>query len=142
MSWTYDPSMATEVDKVRFLIQDTVITRPLLQNEEIQFMLTQYPDYRMAAANCADVISAQYATKADGKTIGNLELSYRNIFLKYADLAKRLRMQASKFVLPYAGGISTADKQTQEQDPDRVKPSFKRGQMNEKLPDLDFDGDD
>ena len=137
MSWTYDSSMPTPKDKVRFLIQDTVTTNQLLQDEEINFMLVDYPNYKMAAANCADVLSSKFSGMADERKIGNLTLKNSDRSKKYADLANRLRMQASKFILPYAGGISQSDKQTTEDDTDRVKPFAKRGAMDQKLPEID-----
>lgn len=137
MSWSYDPTMPTNMDKVRFLIQDTNTLDQLLEDEEINFMLSDYPNYKMAAANCADVLSSKFAGIADSKTIDNLSLSFQNKSQKYAALANRLRMQASKFLLPYAGGISKNDKQRNEDDPDRVKPFAKRDQMDKKLPAMD-----
>jgi len=134
MAATYDPTMTTDKDKVRFLIQDTVVASAMLQDEEIAFMLTLYPSFRLAAANCADICSSKFASMAESKTIGNLSLSYGDKSKKYAQLANSLRMQASKVIMPYAGGISQSDKQTIEEDQDRVDPSFRRNQMNEKLP--------
>ncbi|MNB67617.1 hypothetical protein D3C87_865190 [compost metagenome] len=46
MPWTYsgDPS-SSELDKYRFLISDTIEAEPVLQDGEIEFMLTQYDDH-------------------------------------------------------------------------------------------------
>lgn len=142
MSATYNTAMTTNVDKVRFLIQDTVVASAMLQDEEISFMLTLYPNFRLAAANCADILASKFANMAEDKTIGNLRLSYGDKSKKYAALANSLRMQASKVILPYAGGISESDKETIEEDQDRVNPAFKRNQMNEKLPALDITEDE
>ena len=142
MAATYDPTMTHTRDKVRFLIQDTIVASAILQDEEIDFMLTEYPNYKMAAANCADVISSKMASAAQERTIGNLKLVYADKAKKYAELANRLRMQASKVVLPYAGGISKADKDTINQDTDRVEPSFRRGMQKQSLPSVDISDDD
>jgi hypothetical protein len=142
MSATYDSSMASNRDKVRFLIQDTVVASAMLQDEEIDFMLIEYPNYKMAAANCADVLSSKFASAAEDRQIGNLRLRYADKSKKYADLANRLRMQASKFILPYAGGISKADKEAINDETDRVEPSFRRGQMKQALPSVDIADDD
>jgi len=142
MAATYDSSMTTNKDKVRFLIQDTVVATAMLQDEEINFMLIEYPNYKMAAANCADVLSSKFASAAESRTIGNLKLEYSDKAKKYADLASRLRMQASKFILPYAGGISQADKEAINDDTDRIEPSFRRGQMKQALPSVDIADDD
>lgn len=46
MAWTYsgNPS-SSEVDKYRFLIGDTISSEPILQNEEIQYILTTYSSH-------------------------------------------------------------------------------------------------
>jgi len=142
MAATYNPAMPTTRDKVRFLIQDTVVASAMLQDEEIDFMLTEYPNYKLAAANCADVLSSKFSGMAEEKTIGNLKLTYRDKSKKYADLANRLRMQASKVVLPYAGGISQTDKESIEDDDDRVKPAFSRDMQKQALPSVDITDDD
>ena len=142
MAATYNPAMPANLDKVRFLIQDTVVATAMLQDEEINFMLIEYPNYKMAAANCADVLSSKFASSAEDRAIGNLRLHYADKAKKYADLANRLRAQASKVVLPYAGGISKADKNAINDDTDRVEPSFRRGQMKQALPSVDIADDD
>ena len=142
MAATYNPAMPAKLDKVRFLVQDTVVATAMLQDEEINFMLSEYPNYKMAAANCADILSSKFAGMAEEKKIGNMTLVYRDKSKKYADLANRLRMQASKVVLPYAGGISQNDKEAIEDDTDRVQPSFRRGQDKIALPATDITDDD
>jgi len=102
MAATYDSSLSTDKDKVRFLIQDTVVASAMLQDEEITFMLTEYDDYHLASAACADVLSAKFASMADKKTVGKLSITYTNRSKTYSDLAKQLRVQS---VVPYAGGV-------------------------------------
>lgn len=43
MSWSYsgDPA-SNEIDRIRFIIGDTHITEPILQDEEIQYLITEY----------------------------------------------------------------------------------------------------
>lgn len=43
MSWTYsgDPS-SSDLDKYRFMLGDTIAEEPLMQNEEIQFIVDTY----------------------------------------------------------------------------------------------------
>lgn len=126
MAATYDPSLTTPKDKVRFLIQDTNIATAMLQDEEINFVLTDYPNYKLAACVCAETLSLKFASMPQEKKIGNLSLTYGDRAKKYSDLANKLRAQASKVLLPYAGGISKADKNITNNDDDRVKPTFSR----------------
>ena len=43
MSWTYsgDPSVS-DLDKYRFMIGDTIQTQPIMQDEEIQYIINTY----------------------------------------------------------------------------------------------------
>jgi len=95
--WSYsgDPS-ATDRDQVRFYCQDTVENRPLLQDEEIDFLLSQWsaavnsPLY-VAAVAC-EVIAGKFATSinvsADGVNVDQAALQQ-----KFNDLASSLRDQ-------------------------------------------------
>lgn len=134
MATTYNATMPTDKDKVRFLIQDTKLTPALLQDEEINFVLSEYPNYILAAAVCAENISAQLVGTATDKKIGNLSLTYGDKSKKYAELANSLRARASKILLPYAGGISQTDKELVNNDDDRVKPAFSRDMQKQALP--------
>ena len=136
MAATYDASLPTAKDRVRFLIQDTNVASAMLQDEEITFMLTEYPNYRLAAAACAEALSLKFAGMPQEKKIGNLSLFYGDQAKKYSELASKLRTQASKILLPYAGGISKADKNAINNDSDRVKPAFKHDMQDQKLPSI------
>lgn len=132
-NWTYsgDPRDSNR-DAVRFLIGDTDENDQLISDEEIAYMLLTLSVYRTAAL-AATGISKSFAGKASSKTVGSLSL--KNGFEKkadsYKDLAARLDGMANRGALvsfaAYAGGISKADKQTQNDDSDWVKPSFYRG---------------
>lgn len=132
MSWTYsgDPSIS-DLDAVRFLVGDTDSSDPQISNEEITFLLAQEGNTYKAAAGAAKSIMAKYARLAD-KSVGDLSISYSQRQAAYEKLAESLTTSASmRSAVPLAGGISVADKLVQEQDPDRVKPVFFRGQFDE-----------
>lgn len=95
--WSYSGDPATsELDQVRFYVQDTDEARPLLQDEEIEFLLTQWaasfgsPLYTAAVA--AEIIAAKFAAQitvsADGVSVDQGSLQQ-----KYNDLATSLRDQ-------------------------------------------------
>lgn len=74
-SYSGDPS-ATDLDKVRFLLSDTNSTSPLLQDEEIYWLLEEWSNAYEAAASGAEIIAGQYAHKSDySKSVGDLSLS-------------------------------------------------------------------
>ena len=76
MSFSYsgDPT-TSDLDAVRFLIQDTTTPNEFLQNEEINFLLAQEVNFYMAAAAAAMTISGRtHNTKS--KKVGDLTLTF------------------------------------------------------------------
>ena len=107
MSWSYsgDPS-ASPKDAVRFLVGDTQEGVPLAQNEEIEWVLTQYKNIYAAAAQVAISISAFFATQADMVKIGPISEQSNGRALAYANLAMELKREAaSKRTLNITGAI-------------------------------------
>lgn len=130
MAWSYtaDPTNRP-IDAVRFLIGDTDSTDQLIQDQEIQWFLLNEPVIR-AAARAAEAIAAKFSRKAD-KRVGDLWLELSQRAKQYRELAGELWEQAggkspNLALAPYAGGISRADKDSVEEDSDRVRPAFKR----------------
>lgn len=96
MSFDYsgDPS-TSPLDEVRFLLQDTDETKPLLQDEEINYAIarlghTYGGDGLMAAAYCADVIAGKYAGEVSISADG-VSVSAGEVQQKYQQLAISLR---------------------------------------------------
>ena len=125
MTWTYTLATlaTTPKDQVRLMIEDTDTTDQQLQDEEIQFFLTQEGSVSRTAARCAETLAAKYARQADRK-VGDMSLSASQRSKAYLELAARIRQQARINVAPYAGGISAGDKEANAADTDRVSPSF------------------
>ncbi len=131
MAWNYDPTTigVNPTAQVRFLIGDTNPIEPLLQDEEINFVLQVNQDgqtiYR-AAWRCCEAIAGQFARWSDTQT-GDLKLKASDKFKQYTARAIQLRSQAyTHDIMPYAGGLSISDKESQEQDTDRIPPFFSR----------------
>lgn len=135
MTWSYsgDPS-SSSVDSVRFLIGDTDSTDEQLQNEEISWLLSENSNSVYdASIEAARALSAKYARLAVTKTVGDLKIEYQDRSKRYADLVAILEMQkdSRSVPIPYAGGISVTDKDTKEDQIDRVEPRFVRGQFRQ-----------
>lgn len=127
MTWSYsgDPS-SSDRDAVRFLCGDTDTTNQLLTDEEIDWILTEESNVYLAAAQACGSIASTFASKAD-KSVGDLRISYESIQKQYADRSAKLQSRgAVRSAMPYAGGISKNDKETVEEDTDRVVPAFER----------------
>jgi hypothetical protein len=126
----YDPEN-DPVDAVRFLVGDTASPFEL-SDTEILFALDQDANTYAAAAICARALSARYARQVDTK-FETVESKYSQLRDSYEHLARSLDIQAKRrggMGLPIAGGISNAEVETVQSDPDRVKPFFKENLFN------------
>lgn len=125
MSFTYrGPSFSTR-DQVRYLVQDTDSSDPLLSDDEVGWLLSQYADIRVAASEAAKQIALQFARKPKIVKEGTVMVDYGARSAQYMALAAQL---AQRLAMPFAGGISESDKLAREQDTDRVQPTFTRDQ--------------
>lgn len=117
MTWSYSGDPAhSELDQVRFEIQDVRADRALLSDEEITFLIERqrplYDDPVMAAIHAAEIIAARYAGEvsisADGVSIDSTGLREA-----YLSMAGQLREQRASLVgvapEPYAGGMDPAE---------------------------------
>lgn len=123
MGWTYDASLRDSKDQVRFLIQDVNSSKQLVQDSEINWVLNQEANVYMAAAAICDTLVAR-ASGVKSKKIGELAISYDPTF--YRGLGMQFRSRGSGHQVPFAGGISQADKAIQQGDSDATSPSVFR----------------
>lgn len=96
MAWTYSVAdLATSPrDELRFIIQDTEPTLPLLQDEELDYLLTKwlerFDSVTFVAAVAAEVVARKFTSivtvSADGVSVNTADLSQR-----YRDMAANLR---------------------------------------------------
>ena len=130
MSWSYsgDPTTSAK-DEVRFLIGDTDSREPLLQNEEIAYVLGKYNNSPInAAIRCCETIMAKFARLVN-EAVGQVKINYRERYENYRDTIADLRRRlAIEDATPYAGGISVSDKRTNQDNDDRVRPDFTKHQ--------------
>lgn len=125
MAWTYNPLILSDTDHVRLLIGDTKSTDPQLQDEEIDFLLTEHGAVRSAAIAACRTLAAKYARLCD-KWVGDLKILASQKQLHYTRLMEMLSA-SNLSAVPSAGGISIAQKTAYEGDTDRVQPAFRRG---------------
>jgi len=93
MTWSYDPSLPTDKDKVRFRTGDTDETDQLLQDEEINYLLSETTNVLLAASRAAKAIAAKFARQAD-KSVGSLSISLSQKAQAYMALAADLEKRA------------------------------------------------
>lgn len=145
LNWSYTGDPANRpLDAVRLLISDTDSARPQLSDDELAWLLTQETNPYYAAARAAELISSSYSGKST-KTVGDLSISFGELASHYGDLADRLRAQAADprlsgaVPVPYAGGLSVAEKQGDVADTDLVQPAFRVNQHSSPGRDLSSD---
>ena len=121
---SYDSSLSTSKDRVRWLIGDTDTDNEYAKDEEIQWALTQEKNVYMAAAAVAMAI---YRKNREGGvqelTVGETKIKYDRA-MEFRALAEDLRMRGSTYKVPSAGGVYEDDRETYEEDTDLIQPAF------------------
>ena len=140
MAFTYggDPANSA-LEKVRFLIGDTVSATAQLQDAEINFLLTESGNNTYLAASSACLaIAAEYGRLVD-KEVGDLSIFFSQRQRNYLDLAEKLAKQAGKKSTPnlYAGGINTSDKDVYDDNTSIVHATFKRDMFTNQAQDTE-----
>ena len=116
--------MIAKRTQIRLLLGDTdfnAVQGLRLEDEEIDYIVATYGTVENAAPYACDSLVAKFAHRRIGTT-GNQD-DRRYEWLKSHGMM--LRARAAQAVAIGATGISASDKQTAEEDTDRVVPSFK-----------------
>lgn len=139
--WTYNQALAATVPLfyVRRLIGDVLVSDQQLMDNEILAALTEKGGNKYAAAaECCRFIAGQFSRKPENtSTVGGQSTSYGDQAKRYLTMAAEFEKQAKLTpagTFAYAGGISIADKRTNQQDTDRVNPNFNLGMDDNMLP--------
>ena len=131
MTWTYGNSPSDNVngtyniDLLRFLIGDTDTDHQLLQDEELDFLISTQSNYYMAAAIAADALTAKFAPSTQEK-LGDWSQDFQQRYDHFLALSKELRRLAARGITGFFGGMPT----TTEPVADHEK-RFKRDQMED-----------
>ena len=151
MSWTYTgqpftegtPSTQQNRDSVRFLLGDTLMSDPQLQDGEIDGLIyntragssgtgtavinTTIDVYQAAIAGCV-ALAAIYTRKAN-KSVGDLSIQSAAIADNYRKLRSDIQAQAARHSVPtpYSGGISKSDAEIDNTDTDLIPWDFTIG---------------
>lgn len=146
MSWTYsgDPS-SSSLDELRFKIGDTDIKDPELQDEELNYVISNVTSGGGYSALKASMVAlrailAKYKTLIDEK-VGDVDVKWSQRYKRVKELLKEYTVQHALTSLgaggAYAGGISILDKSTREDSTDRVNPAFSKNFGSNKRKTLD-----
>lgn len=127
--FSYDNTLQTDKDKVRFYIQDTKENDVFFEDEEILAMLQEYKNPKACAIQLCYTLAALFAGLPDDEKVGPYSVSYRTMAEKYTKLADTLRTQMNRVLNGYAGGIYQKDIEATLQNKDVTKTAFTRFMM-------------
>lgn len=133
MAWSYsgDPTESPK-DAVRFLVGDTDITDPLLQDGEIYYLLGQYNNAVInASIRACETIQAKFGRMVD-ETVGSVSIKFSQRQKAFNDLKQMLIQRLATEAIPngpYAGGISISDVIQNNQNRGLVRPDFTKHMM-------------
>lgn len=129
MAYTNQPRTNPR-DAVRLLVGDisTSTSAELLSDVDYDFFLSATPNQYAAGSLAANSLAMTFAGDGTEKQVGDLRIK-RAQAAEYRDLSRQLKLMSALQSGPYAGGISLSDKASVEQDTDRVRPAFERGQF-------------
>lgn len=142
--FTYGNDPATSaVDAVRFLVGDTNADRPLLDDREVEWAISQFPDQNLAAASLAEHLYGFFASKGDFK-VGPINKSYSKVADLFKAKAEQLRAKACLSAGPSFPATKISTKQVLIDNPDLENSSFPVGladnpfavQLNDEFVDL------
>ena len=140
MSWSYNETDLSEtsasgrLNAVRFLIGDTDTNDQQVQDEEINFGLSQSNDnIYYAGAVVAEGLAAKFARKVNTEINGALKADYGELYQKFKALSTSLRARGQQTSVGTtalrAGGISLSAIDTARKLSDRPASAFSKDQF-------------
>jgi hypothetical protein len=130
MTWSYDDSLPTDRDKVRFRIGDTDSEEELLSNETLDALLVIRDDVVLASIDAVQAILAKFAREIDRQALG-LGGPRSQKTTHYENLLKVLRAEADKGSTGvFYGGATIAAKKAALADTTKPRPPFRIDQFN------------
>lgn len=131
MAFTYDPTLADAISRVRNMVQDTVEVVADFQDEELQYFLTANGDSEIKAAReAAFRLYVKYSKMADVQQVAKVRLEYFNRAQAMKDLwdamAKDVATRSGKAMI-YFGGLNRDNFNTNRNDASVTKPDFTKG---------------
>lgn len=130
MTWSYNNTLQTPKDQVRYLIQDNVPGRELVQDEEIAWLLQTEANVYMAAAMALDTaISVGGSRGRSSRTAGDVTVAWFSP-AEQATMSNWLRQRGSSHQTPSAGGIFRSDKAVLVSNEDWIQLPVVLGSMD------------
>jgi len=127
MTFTWDPTdLSSDLAKIRAAIGDVDDADPILTDEIIQSLLTEYSDWHVAALHAVDRMMAVLMRNPTSRSA--LGLSSSHSVVQYCrELKEELSKSAYASLTPTLTGMSQSDKEVRTSDTDLLQPVFTRG---------------
>lgn len=120
MTATYNNTLPTTLDRMRFAVGDINFTEldtsgALRQDEEYDALVLLTGDWRLAVADMADSLAAQYAQSPDSFTAqGDMSVSWRERVSTWLSVARRYRTEVADELA--ASGVTAVSSTSPERD--------------------------
>lgn len=113
MTWTYDDPNNSNLEAVRFMIQDVNQDFQLLQDEEIEYTLSEADDDVLAASlACAEALVARGSHKVTKKN-KDRSINYSDLTAQYEKLVAVLQAKIQRgdnsYNMPTIGKVADSD---------------------------------
>lgn len=133
MSWTYNPSLPTDRDYVRFLIRDNDLTdanNHLMPDETIDALLVRFVNVYLTASVAAGSLASNPNLQNQSISLDGLSVDKGQSFT-YKDLANWLMIQyqtgQGRLSAPFVSGVSKGEMDAVDANDDRSPSKFKLG---------------
>ena len=127
LTWTYDVStLAADLTaQVRLKLGDTDTDLQLLQDEEIDFFLTESGDAVVPATiAAARAVLGKYSARPSSQRAGENSVTWGDLRERLLALIDQLQDQQGALGMPFAGGTSVADVDARDEDEDKPAWAF------------------
>lgn len=130
MTFSYNNALTDDLDRVRFLLADTVDAGHVFEDEEIEALLATAADPVAVAITCCYARAARLSTQVD-VTIGRTSEKGSQLATAWLNLAKRLQEAGGSMLPGYAGemggwtgGASIAEAEALAANTDNIPGAF------------------
>jgi len=126
MAFTYDETkLSVALNRIRLEIGDTDSNRPLLDDEEIEQIISEYDNFNQQVGKCLRLICSLFASEPKSIRLEGFSESYADAYKNFKNMAAHYESMGGGG--PWAGSIDDDFKEATELDTSLVTPSFKRG---------------
>ena len=113
MSFSYDNTLSNDVSIVRFLIQDNIEIGHYLEDEEIQYLLTDRGNIYSAAADACFSLYTRFSQSLTVAEVDDIRIETKDRIKHYKDLYNQFKKKAStgngKIVPVFIGGADRTE---------------------------------